>query len=367
MDLKDSVTQVWKKIEAVTGELSDEERSDWLGLVLEHIERRCLLETIIETIVATRRPQHRRPRMEEILKSTQPEFRVKGITRTKVLAEIVATHANQDPEVVQFREEVLEGISMKVHDIQLWITQEQEKERERPAIFLDAVPLPVGHDIHDGVYGGIVPDPPISVGEEHPAGRLRFELLDYGTPDNAWVRRVPVAHDGVLARLHHLSITLAQRYRWQPAQATAFVLTGLPPVLPAIDATWDSSFFQTQAGGVTALSRLVLTIDPTLSPKEVHNYFQAIRQRILGSKWRDLNESQLELARFALHRAQEESWQQCMAAWNTEFQRWSYGDNLGHFRRDCLHAIQKLMAPVRLANNFFPHSEENNAKTPRKS
>ena len=92
MDLKDSVTQVWKKIEAVTGELSDEERSDWLGLVLEHIERRCLLETIIETIVATRRPQHRRPRMEEILKSTQPEFRVKGITRTKVLAEIVATH-----------------------------------------------------------------------------------------------------------------------------------------------------------------------------------------------------------------------------------------------------------------------------------
>ena len=358
MDLKGSMTQVWKKIEAVTGALDDEERSDFLGLVLEHIERRCLLETIIETIVATRRHQHRRPRMEDILKSTQPESRVKGITRTKVLAEIVATHANRDPEVVQFREEVLEGTLLKGHEIQLWITQEQEKERERPAIFLDAVPLPVGHDIRDGVYGGIVPDPPISVGEEHPAGRLRFELLDYGTPDNAWVRRVPVAHDGVLARLHHLSSTLAQRYRWQPAQATAFVLTGLPPALSAIDATWDPSFFQTQAGGVTALSRLVLTIDPTLSPKEVHNYFQAIRQRILGSKWRDLNESQLELARFALHRAQEESWQQCMAAWNTEFQRWSYGDDLGHFRRDCLHAIQKLMTPAPLANDFFPHSEE---------
>src|SRR4030095_15943856 len=134
-----------------------------------------------------------------------------------------------------------------------------------------------------------------------------------------WVRRVPVAHGGGLGRLHHPSITLAQRDRWQLAQGTAVLLTRGPPVLPAIDATWDSSFFQTQAGGVTAFSRLVLTIDPTLSPKEVHNYFQAIRHRIRGPKWRDLNESQLELARFALHRAQEESWQQCMAAWNTEF------------------------------------------------
>jgi hypothetical protein len=367
MDLKDSVTQVWKKIEAVTGPLDDEERSDFLGLVLEHIEGQCRLETIIETIVTMRRRRRQRPNMEDILKSTPPESRVKGITRTKVLAEIVATHANEEPEVVQFREEVLEGTLLQVHEIQPWITQEQEKERKRPAIFLDAVPLPVGHDIRDGVHGGIVPDPPLSVGEEHPAGGLRFEVLHYQTPDKAWVRRVPVAHGGVLARLHHLSITLAQRYRWQLAQATAFVLTGLPPVLPAIDATWDSSFFQTQAGGVTAFSRLVLTIDPTLSPKEVHNYFQAIRQRILGPKWRDLNESQLELARFALHRAQEESWQQCMAAWNTEFQRWSYGDDLGHFRRDCLHAIQKLITPALMAHNFFPQSEENDAETPRES
>jgi len=358
MDLKDSMTQVWKKIEAVTGALDDEERSTWLGFVLEHIEHRCLLETIIEAIVAARRRKRGPHRMEDILESTQPESRVQGITRNKVLAEIVATHANQEPEVVQFREEVLEGTLLKAHEIQPWITQEHEKERGRPAIFLDAVPLPVGHDIRDGVHGGIVPDPPIAVGEEHPAGRLRFELLDYGTPDTAWVRRVPVAHGGILARLHHLSITLAQRYRWQPAQATAFVLTGLPPVLPAIDATWDSSFFQTQAGDVTALSRLVLTIDPTLSPKEVHNHFQAIRQRILGAKWRDLNEDQLKLARFVLHRPQEETWRQRMAAWNTEFQRWSYGDDLGHFRRDCLHAIQKLMTPAPLANNFFPHSEE---------
>ena len=68
------------------------------------------------------------------------------------------------------------------------------------------------------------------------------------------------------------------------------------PVLQAIDVTWELSFLQTHAGSMTALSRIVLTIDPTLSPKEVHNYFQSMRQGILGAQWRDLNKKQFELA-----------------------------------------------------------------------
>jgi hypothetical protein len=367
MDIKKSAAQVWKEIEAVLRHrVPEDERLPWQPFITAYIEKRLSWDELtypIREIWADRRPSRE---IEEILKSSQPAPSIKGTTRTNVLEEIVAAHATRDPEVTQFRQEVLGGALLKEHEIHSWITQEQEKERERPAIFLDAVPLPPNHDIRDVAHRGIVPDPPISVGEEHPAGSMRVDILEYATPESHRARYVPVAHGGVLARLHHLSTTLAQRYSWQPGQATAFVLTGLPPDLRTIDATWgDLTFFQTQTGSVTALNRLVLTIDPTLSPKEVHNYFQSIRQRLLGAKWRDLKENQLELARFTIHCNQEEPWPQRMAAWNTEFPQWSYKEDLGHFRRDCQNAIKKLLAPIPLTIPFFPQSEGNDAKAPR--
>jgi len=349
MDKKLTPTQVWLLIEGVLGhEVAEDERLRWQPLITAYSEKRLSWDELIypiREVLAARSPSRD---LEEKVKSSRLAPRGQGITRSQVLEAIVTAHAAQEPEVVQFRAEVLGGALLQAEEIQSWITQQQEQERERRVFFLDAVPLPAGHDIRDQAHGGIVPDPPLTVGEKHPAGRLRFDLLDYATPDNAWVQRVPVAHGGVLARLHHLSTMLAQRYHWQPAQATAFVLTGLPPVLPAIDASWDISCFQTQDKSVTALSRLVLTIDPTLSPKEVHNYFQALRRRILGTKWRDLKENQLELARFALHCAPDESWQRRLASWNTAFPQWSYDDDLSHFKRDCQHALEKLLRPVPL-------------------
>ncbi len=366
MDTNKNAMQVWKEVEDTLGDnVSKETREALLMVVTAYINKKMSWDDLMYTVreVGTLHRPFRTT--EEILELTPPASSEKGITRTKVLEEIVAAHATRDPEVAQFREEVLGGALLKGHEIQLWITQEQEKERERPAIFLDAVPLPPSHDIRDGAHGGIVPDPPISVGEEHPAGSMRVDILEYAAPERRWVRRVPVAHGGVLARLHHLSTTLAQRYYWQPAQATAFVLTGLPPILRTIDATWQGSSFQIQIGSVTALSRLVLTIDPTLSPKEVSNSFQSICQRILGAKWRDLKENQLELARFTIHCDQEEPWPQRMASWNTEFPQWSYKEDLSHFRRDCQNAIKKLLAPIPHTTPFFPQSEGGDAKTPR--
>jgi hypothetical protein len=115
-----------------------------------------------------------------------------------------------------------------------------------------------------------------------------------------------------------------------------------------MDATWAPAFFQTEQGRVTALSRVVLTLDPMLLPEQVAAAFQAIRQRLLGgAHWYEINERQLALARFACQRTPDEPWEQRMAAWNTEFSRWSYKEkDLGHFKRDWQHALTKLLAPV---------------------
>ena len=170
------------------------------------------------------------------------------------------------------------------------------------------------------------------------------------------------------ARLHQLSTELAQRYRWEPAQATVFILTGLVPVLETLGATWRWSTFQMPTGRVTALSHLVLIIDPTLTPQEVSTKFQRMRQRILGAKWRDLKDRQLALARFALHCVEEEPWPQRMEAWNNDFEQWRY-TNVSNFKRDCLNAIQKLLDPISpdVFENLFLHSEESHAETPRQS
>jgi hypothetical protein len=368
MDSKENVTQVWEKIEAVLRHsVGENDRIPWQSLIAAYIEKRLSWDELTFPILQVWEDRSPPREIKEKLKSPQPAPSLKGITRTTVLAEIAQAHAAQDPEVVQFREAALGGTLLKWHEIPPWITKEQEKERALPSVFLSAVPLPVGNDWRV-THRGIVPDPPLVVGEEHPAGSTRVELLTYATPESSWERVVPVGHGGVLASLHYLSTKLARQYHWQPPQATVFVLTGLIPVLPAIGVAWDSVHFQTQAGSVTALSRIVLTIDPTLSPKEVHSCFQSIRQRFLGAKWRDLNESQLKLARFALHCGDEETWPQRMDSWNRNAKiRKERYDNLSHFKRDCQHVMKKLLEPVQLAKNFFPQSEEHNAKTPRKS
>ena len=86
------------------------------------------------------------------------------------------------------------------------------------------------------------------------------------------------------------------------------------------------------------------------------DYFQWIRKRILGAKWRDLKEKQLKLAQAALHCSNEDPWTQRMESWNRENMEspdWCY-DNLSNFKRDCQNAIGKLLAPVLFTPPFLP-------------
>jgi hypothetical protein len=348
MDTKEMVAQVWQKLEAVRGaRITAKEREKWQPSIWAYIEGRLSFDELSYPMRVEWDDENPSRAIKAMLPASQPVPHVQGLTRTQILADIVAAHANRDPVVVRFRETVLGGVLLPAQEIGAWITQQHEQERDRPDAFLDAIPVPAGYTIRDEGPRGIVPDPPLCVGAEHPAHRLHFDLLEYATPEDRRVRQLPVGHGGVLAGLRVLSTSLAELYKWQPAQATGFVLTGLPPVLRTIDATWAPSFFQTEQGSVTALSQVVLTLDPTLRPRQVAAAFQTIRQQLLGAHWQEVNERQLALARFACQRTPDEAWEQRMAAWNTEFSQWSYKEkDLGHFKRDCQHALTKLLAPV---------------------
>ena len=95
------------------------------------------------------------------------------------------------------------------------------------------------------------------------ATQIEMELLSYASPDDQWVRRIPVRHGGTLDGLRVVSNSLARRYSWQEALATSFVLTGISPLLSSL------------RGGIRMVlnqpisSRITMEIDPTLTPGEV--------------------------------------------------------------------------------------------------
>ena len=118
-------------------------------------------------------------------------------------------------------------------------------------------------------------------------------ILEYGTPTSSWIQSVPITSDGVLARLSAISSKLASDYQWRRAEATIFILTGLIPILESLKVEPQLSWSKEdliEGGMITALSRITLTVDPLMSPRELLTHFQALRQGILGARWRDLRD-----------------------------------------------------------------------------
>ena len=378
MELSEGITQIRAQLEHLLREPFSRSQWDSYGsIILLYTEGKLSFDGLLETIrevrashigIGSRResvgPMRSIPSRDKTRTDPEP---LSHPARQLLLSEIITNHANRDAKVKRCRDEGLGGILLEWSKIREWITQENEKERGLPGMFLDSIPVPPEHHVGIGPQGGLVPTPLLCVDEAHPAGSMHVEDLAYAIPENPWVHRTPVAHGGNLLRLARLSTEIAQRYRWSPAHATVFILTGLIPVLERFKATFNYSEFTVTQGRLTALSRIVLTIDPTHTADEVKNEYQHMRQCILGAGWRDLQDQQLQLAQFALQREDEEPWAKRMAAWNKDFE--PYYKHVSNFKRDSLNALNKLLNPVlpeTTLKNLFPANKGNDAETPGK-
>jgi hypothetical protein len=76
---------------------------------------------------------------------------------------------------------------------------------------------------------------------------------------------VAVTADGALDRLRVLAETLAKVYGWTPAQASIFVLSGVPPLIATVRITRSSAKVRHHADLVWA-RRITLDIDPASTP-----------------------------------------------------------------------------------------------------
>jgi hypothetical protein len=239
------------------------------------------------------------------------ELARRAATRAEALAALLAAEASQDTDVVGFRREELCGGLVSPEGVADWIERRAEPATDLVVVAVDR------------------PDEPL----EH----LR-RVLEYAGPPSTVVQRLPVVVNSTLDRLRVLSESLANRYAWQPAQGSTFVVSGLVPILEPVRARTAIRY------PVSAASRIMLDVDPTVTPREVAERYAATRKRVLPGRSRRMSEKHLRLAVYAATRA-EGTWTERMRGWNDEHpdERYSHEAN---FQRDAPRAKKRLLDPL---------------------
>lgn len=261
--------------------------------------------------------------------------------RAGALARILAAEAGRLPEVERFRREVLRGRLVELGGVGDWIRRAWARQGE--PTHLVTAPLGGRGSIYDG--SGRPRRRPRLDPRRCPEGvhpRYRTLTLDYpgagGVMDSVTVRA-----GGVLGQLRLIAQGLAERYGWQEAQATGFVLTGVAPA-PALGTVGLS------LGGVSAAHRIRLEVSSRLSPKQVAKLYQEARQHFRSEQLfglpaetprRALTAKHAELGVFAAQVNDGRSWGDALAEWNQEHSELRYWD-LRTFTRDCRQAFERI-------------------------
>ena len=330
------------------GDLREEE---WEDLVNDHYVEKLLDGSLSSSEVANtvrrRRQIYGQSEMSQDSPARTFSKQDKEPESLSVLARLVAEEVSKDMGVQAFRTQVLGGQCLPSHKVTNWI-QEKAREDEPATWWVKDYPIPsdqlVHHIIVNTTSEGVtqhklelhIPQSPLPLGINMPLSQcLTFRFLFYREPDNDEIKEIPTAMNGTLEALRQLSERLAEEYAWTAADATLFVLTNTAPEIRPLTST-------SQPRQLPALSRIVLTIDPALSPQEVAEHYRQLRQEIMPARHRDLSEKHLQLAAFSGTHPRLGTWQQKMVEWNSIHPDWAYKE-ASNFAHDCLQARRRVL------------------------
>ena len=257
-------------------------------------------------------------------------------TRERALSVVLAIQADKDQEVQAFRRDALDGDLMKPDQVRQWILNQADEDGPH-TIWHSEIPIPPGHEVRvaDDVFEM---QPPLTISE---VGKVTLRVMEFyengldGEPVAVKIK------EGVsLDQLRSLSQRLARTYFWRVAQATCFLLTNGVPIIDPIEGTVP------RRSNYTALTRIVLSIDPTVSPREVAQAYGLLRGQVVGPRHRDLTLKHHSLAVFYAQMDEGKTWAQRMKYWNEKINRpeWQYKTDT-NFARNCTKAYQRLTSP----------------------
>ena len=267
-------------------------------------------------------------------------------TRNEMMSFILAGIAENDGRVRSYRERFLASGLVDEAAAPKWIEEKLGLERYSHAIIV-ALPKTVEVELD---YESAEYKLPISgFSDVKIEGDAPAVLLEYKKPDCNWVQRIPTGRDGVLRELAALSEALAADFGWQKAPATMFVLTGdVPTFSPNGIAVHSPPFPGPRARAW--LSRLVITVDPLLSPAEVATMYRKARTKLLKPGNKSLSEKHMTLAGFAA--AFGGVSRELMGKWNIRYPKWEY-PRYSLFSRDARTSTERLLGSSVLQSFSF--------------
>jgi Sulfotransferase family len=301
-DLRDWRSQMSKRdlalFEAIAGDLLQEagyERGIHRPSHAARVDARLrLLGTKLRRAPKDVRRSRRRTKAGHNGRSFAPLLSQPGDGRHHAVSFLLAREAADDPEVVAFRADVMGSRLLALDQVEDWVIAQARRE----------------------------------------SGRRPVRTLEYVGGHGVPLRR-PTVEDGVLERLRRLGGKLVERYGWENHQATTFVLTDLVPILEPI----RSSI----VGGrpLRPPTRLVLEVDPSVSPSEVSKQYRALRRELFPGRVRRIEDRRLRLAVFVANHG-DQSWESLFRSWNHAHRHWAYG-TLDDFKRDARLTRQRLV------------------------
>ena len=174
--------------------------------------------------------------------------------------------------------------------------------------------------------------------------KTRLPLLAYGVPSLPHACHEVATPGGTLDQLRKISERLADFFGWGRDQATVFVLTGTTPTLHTI---WTSARL---ADPLEARSRIILTIDPKVTPRELADHYRATRRALFnGRRLRRLSEKHARLAAFNAQQPEDSTVEANREQWNAQCRAWKHPDwryraaDVNRFKRDCQQALERLV------------------------
>ncbi|WP_432830519.1 hypothetical protein [Dactylosporangium sp. CA-092794] len=261
-----------------------------------------------------------------------------GEERMWALSQLVARDAAEDPDVVRFRAAYLPGGLIARSEVEDWLNNQADRDGERTSDV--SFTIPPGTAVE---WDGPVPrfDPPIAAVTT--GVHFSSRLLAYALPGDRGVRRRTVTANGGLDQLGQLSMTLATTFSWQAAQATVFVLTGVPPMIAAVRTTVPVVKVRYESE-LDWARRIVLDVDPGASSREVVSAFERARAEYHHAGRRRTTVKHLRLAAFAGAEHADKPWAERFRLWNERFPDWAYPQQ-SNFRRDAAAAERRLLSP----------------------
>jgi len=253
--------------------------------------------------------------------------------RFQALSRIISILANHNDEILEFRQEVLNGKLLKPEEVPEWIKSTAEKEGHTLTVTLN---VPAGDNPGESL---VEQAKQVASGFEQgkfvPGVGYSNVYLSYVNPRSEWREVVPINKSGILGRLKHL----AEQYKafWPEPQAVNFILTGIAyPISHARVRT-----------RISCLSKVTLEVSPHLPGSKIKKLYLEERKKLLKltgkkeEKSRRLTEKHLTLAVFVVE--EMGSWAMKLRKWNRKYPQWAYPETArSTFARDCRKAYERL-------------------------